>query len=243
MPRGSTSGHDGAGDHNEVSPGYRENVLASDSTTGRRARKASKFITNRQASNLMEAFEFAERIGRPLNVSVDIYWLMFSGNVDDRTRFSRAQERWSKWTARHNFPLTMIWTREIGKHGSLHTHVLLHVPPWLMEDRKFYHKFHCELERSFEREGGPNHEQAIKVQPAPTARAKLLYILKGLDPQAAELPLPRPRPAELKPETIESSKAPAELSPETIEQSEAPAQPAPASDESEKETTSAPLND
>jgi hypothetical protein len=59
----------------------------------------------------------------------------------------------------------------------------------------------------------------------------------------SSLPLPRPRPAELKSETIESSKAPAELSPETIEKSEAPAQPAPASDESEKEKTSAPLND
>jgi hypothetical protein len=83
-------------------------------------------------------------------------------------------------------PLTMLWTREIGKHGSLHTHVLLHVPPWLMEDRKFYHEFLSELERSFEREGGPNHEQAIKVQPARTARSKLLYMLKGLDPRAAE---------------------------------------------------------
>jgi hypothetical protein len=60
---------------------------------------------------------------------------------------------------------------------------------------------------------------------------------------ASSLPLPRPRPVELAPGTMESSKAPAELSPAPIEQSEAPAQPAPASDDSEKETTSAPLND
>jgi hypothetical protein len=57
----------------------------------------------------------------------------------------------------------------------------------------------------------------------------------------SSLPLPRPRPVELKPETIESSKTPAVLSPAPIEQK--PTQPAPAPDEPGKEMTSAPLND
>jgi hypothetical protein len=57
------------------------------------------------------------------------------------------------------------------------------------------------------------------------------------------LPLPRPRPGELAPTAIEPSKAPPELSPAPMEHSEVPAQPAPASEETEKEMTSAPLND
>ena len=60
---------------------------------------------------------------------------------------------------------------------------------------------------------------------------------------APSLPLPRPRPVELAPTTMESSKAPPELSPAPMEQGEVPAQPAPASEETEKELTSAPLND
>ncbi len=59
----------------------------------------------------------------------------------------------------------------------------------------------------------------------------------------SSLPLPRPRPVELAPTAIEPSKAPPEVSPAPLEQSEMPAQPAPASEETEKEMTSAPLND
>jgi hypothetical protein len=60
---------------------------------------------------------------------------------------------------------------------------------------------------------------------------------------APPLPLPRPRPVELAPAANEPSKEPPELSPARIEQSEVPVQPAPASEETEKEMTSAPLND
>jgi len=60
---------------------------------------------------------------------------------------------------------------------------------------------------------------------------------------APPLPLPRPRPVELAPTANEPGNEPRELSPARIEQSEVPTQPAPASEETEKEMTSAPLND
>jgi hypothetical protein len=121
-----------------------------------RGKRYSKYINRKQARNLLDALAFADEIGLRLNVAVDISWLMFSGTVDDRTRFSRCQQRLSKWAKREGFGLTLIWTREVGKHGSSHTHVLIHVPPWLMETKKFP----LAIERALEAEGGPNHEKA-----------------------------------------------------------------------------------
>ena len=127
-----------------------------------RGKTYSKYITRHQARNLLDALAFADEIGLRLNVAVDISWPMFSGSVDDRTRFARCQQRLSKWAKRRGFALTLIWTRELGKYGSPHTHVLIHVPPWLMESNEFQFA----LERALEPEGGPNHEKAIMIQPA-----------------------------------------------------------------------------
>jgi hypothetical protein len=146
-----------------------------------KSRKPSQHISKRQTTNLVAAFEFAETIGLPLNVSADIAWIFFAGIADDRTRFARCQQRLSKWALRHGFPLTMIWTREVGKNGSPHTHVLLHVPPHLIQDKTFQQV----LDRSFEPEGGPVHDKAILIQTAYKPLGKLLYNLKGTDPKHA----------------------------------------------------------
>ena len=136
-----------------------ETILTSASKKRTRRRKPTRYISKRQAMNLMEALKFASLIGFPLNVCVDIAWVFFSGTVDDRTRFARCQQRLSKWTKRLGFPLTLIWTREVGKHGSINTHVLLHVRPWLMDDGDFERA----LERAFQPEGGPNHAKATRI--------------------------------------------------------------------------------
>ena len=136
--------------------------------------------------NLIEALHFAEQIGLSLNVSIDIFWDMFGGVTDDRTRLARLQERLSKWCARRDFALAMIWVREIGKNGGRHTHVLMHAPPWLMEDVQFETELKKELEQALEPEGGPTHEKAIMIQPAPTPEGKLRYMLKGLHPRDAQ---------------------------------------------------------
>jgi hypothetical protein len=147
----------------------------------KRGKRPSKYIGRRQARNLLDALAFADQIGLRLNVAVDICWPMFSGTVDDRTRFARCQQRLSKWARRRGFALTLIWTRELGRYGSPHTHVLIHVPPWLMESNEFQFA----LERALEPEGGPNHEKAILIQSAYRPLGKLLYNLKGVDPKNA----------------------------------------------------------
>jgi hypothetical protein len=144
-------------------------------------KKHSKYIARHQARNLLHAVAFADQIGLRLNVAVDINWLMFSGTVDDRTRFAQCQQRLSKWAKRRGFALTLIWTREVGKYGSPHTHVLIHLRPWLMQSNEFQ----LALERALEPEGGSNHEKAIMIRPAYRPLGKLLYNLKGVDPKHA----------------------------------------------------------
>ena len=147
----------------------------------------SQYISKQQAVNLIAALEFANVIGCPLNVCVDIAWVFFFGTLDDRTRFARWQQRLSKWTTRRDFPLTMIWTREVGKREGINTHVLLHIPPWLMESGDFRRDFRQALERAFEPEGGVNDERALKIQPAYSPEGKLNYNLKGIDPRNAKV--------------------------------------------------------
>jgi hypothetical protein len=141
-----------------------------------RARKSSKHITEPQAQNLSDALAFADEIGLRLNVAIDIFWLMFFGSADDRTRLVRCQERLSKWCKRRDFPLAMIWVREIGRNGGPHVHILMHVPSWLMDNGEFQ----CALENSLEPDGGPSHEKAIMIKPAYAPDGKLRYNLKGI---------------------------------------------------------------
>jgi len=151
--------------------------MASPTVAGsHKKRRRNRHITVRQANNLVAACEFAEAIGCRLNVSIDIFWLMFSGCVEDAKRLAKFQQRLSKWFVRRGFELTMIWVREVGTNGALHTHILMHVPPWLMEDGDFQVAF----ERSLEPEGGPTHEKAIAIQPAYSPAGKLRYMLKGI---------------------------------------------------------------
>jgi hypothetical protein len=185
-PTEPPSKEDGAGGHSAPPPSHSENVLASAAKSQRQRRKTSQYISKHQAMNLMEALKFANVIGFPLNISVDIAWVFFSGTLDDRTRFARFQQRLSKWTSRRGFPLTMIWTREVGKHGGVNTHVLLHIPPWLMESGDFRRDFRRALERAFEPEGGPHDARAMIIQSAYSPEGKLRYNLKGLDPKDAK---------------------------------------------------------
>jgi hypothetical protein len=144
-------------------------------------RRRTTYITKQQAKNLIAALEFADAIGCQLNVSVDIFWPMFSGFADDQRRIARCQERQSKWFKRRGFQLTMIWVREIGRNGAPNVHMLVFVPPWLMDG-----EFQLALERAFEPEGGPTHDNAIMIQPAYHPRGKLLYMLKSLRPEEAK---------------------------------------------------------
>jgi hypothetical protein len=133
-------------------------------------------VTRNSAENLLEALKFAAETERPLNTSIDINWAMFAGDADDRRRLSKVQERLSKWFRRRGHELVWVWVREVGANGARHVHILVHVPPLLVD------KLTTALERLFEPEGGMLCDRAIEIKDAYWPTGKLRYMLKGLSP-------------------------------------------------------------
>ena len=144
-------------------------------------RRTTTHISRGAAENLIAALDFAAAIGRSLNTAIDIHWHSFAGHVADDFRLRKAQERIAKWCRRRGFPLVWLWVREIGDYGAANTHLLVHVPPALLD------AFRVEFEKAFEPEGGVRHERAIKIQNAYYPRGKLDYMLKGLSEVDADL--------------------------------------------------------
>jgi hypothetical protein len=84
-------------------------------------RQASKRITLRQATNLMEAVAFARDIGMPLNAHATIHWVGTKvGDDPDGRLFAKVREGFDKWLKRQGIPrgLTAIWVRERLSGGS-----------------------------------------------------------------------------------------------------------------------------
>ena len=81
-------------------------VMAPAVAGSQKKRRRTRYITLPQANNLAAASEFARTIGCPLNVSIDICWLMFSGYAEDSKRLAKCQQRLSKWFVRRNFQLS-----------------------------------------------------------------------------------------------------------------------------------------
>src|SRR5262245_58249415 len=92
--------------------------------------RASKRITLRQASNMMDALEFAREIGTPLNAHATIHWAGTKvGDDPDGRLFAKVREGLDKWLRRQSIPggLTAIWVRERLSGGSadvVHCHLL-----------------------------------------------------------------------------------------------------------------------
>jgi len=95
-------------------------------------RRASKRISMRQASNMMEAVAFAKLIGLPLVAHLTIQWAYTDVGDDPGGKlFAKFREGLDKWSRRHIFPLTGIWARERGSQGqaeTVHCHLLFHLP-------------------------------------------------------------------------------------------------------------------
>ena len=95
-------------------------------------RRASKHITLRQATNLMEAVAFAREIGAPLNAHATIHWGgTKAGDDPDGRLFAKVREGFDKWLKRRGIPggLTAIWVRERLSGGSAEGGSLPHAFP------------------------------------------------------------------------------------------------------------------
>jgi hypothetical protein len=92
----------------------------------------TKYITPLQATNIIEAVQFAKLIGLPLVAHLTIHWAYTdAGDDPDGKRFAKVREGLNKWTRRHGFDLTSVWSRERMSGGQaevVHCHLLFHLP-------------------------------------------------------------------------------------------------------------------
>jgi hypothetical protein len=103
-----------------------------EATKPKRQPRASKRITMRQASNMIEAVQFAKSVGLSLVAHLTIHWAYTNvGDDPDGKLFAKVREGLAKWARRHGFPLTGIWARERMSGGQaevVHCHLLFHLP-------------------------------------------------------------------------------------------------------------------
>ena len=94
--------------------------------------RASKYITMRQATNIMEAVRFAKMIGLPLVAHLTVHWSLTDVTDDpDGKLFAKVREGLDKWLDRHGVEFAGVWARERqagGQSDVVHCHLLFHLP-------------------------------------------------------------------------------------------------------------------
>ena len=148
--------------------------------------RASKRISMRQASNMMEAVAFARRIATPLNAHATIHWIGTKAGDDFYgRRFAKVREGFDKWLRRNGVfgGLSAIWVRERLAGGSaeaVHCHMLFHLPhPFIRGRRRV--QVEMALERLIDRQGDGNYaDYTLKLTFPRYPNA--VYLLKGGGP-------------------------------------------------------------
>ena len=101
-------------------------------TKSNRQPRASKYITMRQATNIIEAVRFAKLIGLPLVAHLTIHWSLTDvGDDPDGKLFAKVREGLDKWLHRHGVEFAGVWARERqagGQSDVVHCHLLFHLP-------------------------------------------------------------------------------------------------------------------
>jgi hypothetical protein len=152
----------------------------------------TKYITLPQATNIIEAVQFAKLSGLPLVAHLTIHWAFTdAGDDPDGKRFAKVREGLNKWTRRHGFALTCVWVRERMSGGQaevVHCHLLFHLPVKYRSGARLL-QVEAAIYRLIKRHGR-NHwaEQVIKLvihdkPPYPDGK----YLIKGGGPKVWKL--------------------------------------------------------
>ena len=92
----------------------------------------TKYITVPQATNIIEAVEFAKLIDLPLVAHLTIHWAYTNAGDDpDGKRFAKVREGLAKWLRRHGIVFAAAWCIERMSRGQaevVHCHLLFHLP-------------------------------------------------------------------------------------------------------------------
>ena len=149
---------------------------------GRYRAHGSKYISVPQATNLIEAVDFAKSIDLPLVAHLTIHW---SGTVafDDHegARFAKVRESLAKVLLRRGIPTAWVWCRECKAHTDIvHCHLLFHLPVEHRSGRKL-EEMKAHLVRLVGHHGnGILGEFAVELVTWPDPDG--LYLIKGGGP-------------------------------------------------------------
>ena len=150
-----------------------------------RGPRAGRYITVRQATNVIEAVRFAKLVNLPLVAHLTIHWSLTDIGDDPNGRlFAKLREGLDKWLNRHGIEFGAVWARERQSRGQsdvVHCHLMFHLPETYRSGRKL-----CEVEaaicRLIERHGrGITHEAVIKLVIHENPDGK--YLIKGGGPK------------------------------------------------------------
>jgi hypothetical protein len=146
----------------------------------------SDYIRSERARDLLAAHEFAARIGRPLNVAVNLNWSKTTAGDDPQGELLRAfRKAAGRFLCEHSVGgLTCVWVREnpISPVARPNAHLDCHVPQWLFEAfDKAAHRFlppGCDL-------SDPDAIWIDIIKPtSKDSRRRSEYLVKGVDPRA-----------------------------------------------------------
>jgi hypothetical protein len=100
----------------------------------------TKYITVPQATNIIEAVEYAKSIGRTLVAHLTIHWAYTDVDDDsDGKLFAKFREGLDKWLRRQGIVFAAAWSRERMSRGqaeAVHCHLLFHLPVEYLTKRK-----------------------------------------------------------------------------------------------------------
>jgi hypothetical protein len=101
-------------------------------TRPRKRSGASKYITMRRATNIIDAVKFAKSIDLPLVAHLTIHWSLTDlGDDPDGKLFAKFREGLDKWLDRKGIVFAGAWARERQSRGQsdvVHCHLLFHLP-------------------------------------------------------------------------------------------------------------------
>jgi hypothetical protein len=148
----------------------------------------SDSLTNRQIQNMNEAAAFADEIGYPLNLCIDINWTRtWLGDDPDGQVLDRLMESSRKWLKPRYVPVfAQIEVRECP-HGCSNAHILVHCPsPRIPAFKQHVRSVLTDACRRLDKGAVVFRLVGSGNPTAKAALGKLLYLSKGADPDTAE---------------------------------------------------------
>lgn len=97
-----------------------------------RAERVTTALSETDAAKLLDAKERALRMGMPFNRFSTVHWEA-AGVTDDLKATGRLLKLMGDWLRSRGRQAAFVWVRENGHRKGAHVHILLHLPPALID--------------------------------------------------------------------------------------------------------------